>query len=290
MNNNLLDILCDPIDKSPLVLDGEKLRGQDNSYDIVRGIPVLLEGGLAKKEQEALAQGIQKNGFSWAEKHWFNLGLNKLFDNPEKESMLLCFGSGSPKEKKYLNEIGYQVVTMDINPLYQGVDVICDGHFLPFIDNCMDAVVSFEVFEHLHSPWLAIQEIGRILKPGGILIGSVAFMKEFHQSYFHISHWGMLRLFELAGFKCQKIYGGQNIFGRVISKVAPIGPAKTSERIYNFVGKYIFALRRGLWSLRHGISSNNELPRFDKIPLSFADYDSIKYSPAIIFKATKTSE
>jgi len=287
MEASLLKILCDPKDKSELFLKGERLTGSFNSYDIIGGIPVLLEVGLDKKDREILESGSQKTGFSWAEKHWFDLGLNKLFDQPENGAMLLCFGSGSPMEKKYLNEIGFQVISIDINPKYKGVDVICDGHHLPFIDNSMDAVVSFEVFEHLHSPWMAIKEISRVLKPGGIFIGSVAFMKEFHHSYFHISHWGVLRLFEFAGLTCQKIYGGQNIFGRVISKIAPLGPGRISEKIYNFIGNSIFAFRRGFWSLRKGSSSRTEQTKLDKIQFSFADYDRIIYSPTIIFKAVK---
>lgn len=287
MNNSLLKLLCDPKDKSPLLLNGNKLTGRVNSYDIIYGIPVLLEGGLEKNDREILEMDSNKAGFSWAEKHWFDLNLNKLFDRPENGAKLLCFGSGSPKEKRYLNDIGFDVISMDINPKYKGIDVICDGHYLPFIDNCMDTVISFEVFEHLHSPWLAIQEISRVLKPGGVFIGSVAFLKEFHQSYFHISHWGMLRLFNLAGLSCQQIYGGQNIFGRVISQIAPLGPRKISERIYNLIGNSIFALRRRFWSIKNGISSRKIQARFDSIPFSFSDYDKIKYSPAIIFKAFK---
>lgn len=37
-------------------------------------------------------------------------------------------------------------------------------------DATFDLVVSSDVFEHIDRPWLAAQEIGRILKPGGIAI------------------------------------------------------------------------------------------------------------------------
>jgi SAM-dependent methyltransferase len=37
-------------------------------------------------------------------------------------------------------------------------------------DDTFDLVVSSAVFEHIDRPWLAAQEIGRILKPGGIAI------------------------------------------------------------------------------------------------------------------------
>ena len=40
-------------------------------------------------------------------------------------------------------------------------------------DDCCDLAICFEVFEHLLEPQLAIQEIRRVLKPGGILLASV---------------------------------------------------------------------------------------------------------------------
>jgi SAM-dependent methyltransferase len=40
-------------------------------------------------------------------------------------------------------------------------------------DDCCDLAICFEVFEHLLEPQLAVQEIRRVLKPGGILLASV---------------------------------------------------------------------------------------------------------------------
>jgi SAM-dependent methyltransferase len=44
---------------------------------------------------------------------------------------------------------------------------------LPFDSNSFDNVLSFEVFEHLFDPAHALQEIRRVLRPRGHLIGSV---------------------------------------------------------------------------------------------------------------------
>ncbi|HEX4747269.1 MAG TPA: methyltransferase domain-containing protein [Gaiellaceae bacterium] len=44
---------------------------------------------------------------------------------------------------------------------------------LPFEDACFDVVVAGELFEHLRFPDALVAEIFRVLRPGGILVGSV---------------------------------------------------------------------------------------------------------------------
>ncbi|MBD1837183.1 class I SAM-dependent methyltransferase [Coleofasciculus sp. FACHB-501] len=69
--------------------------------------------------------------------------------------------------------------------IFKNTDIAGDAHHLPFKNNVFDAVVAFNVFEHLHSPAIAAAEIFRVLKPGGKVMIHTAFLQPLHEEPFH---------------------------------------------------------------------------------------------------------
>ncbi len=51
-----------------------------------------------------------------------------------------------------------------------GVDQVATSHDLPFDDESFDIVVSTEMLEHDPFPWVSMAEMGRVLRPGGLLL------------------------------------------------------------------------------------------------------------------------
>jgi len=92
---------------------------------------------------------------------------------------------------------------------YIGVDydgdrphLLADAHALPFQDQAFSLVISVAVLEHLTFPDIAMAEIFRVLRPGGIFVGTVAFLEPFHMdSHFHMTHLGLARVLEQSGLE-----------------------------------------------------------------------------------------
>lgn len=85
-----------------------------------------------------------------------------------------------------------------------GIDVeaVSDAHALGFKDDCFDLVLAISVWEHLAKPWIAAEELARVLKPGGFAMIATHQTFPLHgypHDYFRFSIEGLKSLFEGAG-------------------------------------------------------------------------------------------
>jgi predicted SAM-dependent methyltransferase len=65
-----------------------------------------------------------------------------------------------------------QYIGIDMRP-GKGVDIVANGHALPFGDESFDFVICAETLEHDSAPWLTSKEIYRVTKTGGSIIVTV---------------------------------------------------------------------------------------------------------------------
>lgn len=121
---------------------------------------------------------------------------------PGEGAVALDLGCADTIHRPILEHAGYQYVGVDFD--HERAPLLADAHCLPFADDSFDLVFTVAVFEHLRNPLRAMREVARVLKPGGELLGSVAFLEPFHaRSYFHHSALGVLELFEGSGLTAE---------------------------------------------------------------------------------------
>jgi len=86
---------------------------------------------------------------------------------------------------------------------FPGVDVVGDGHCLPYRDECVDAIYCDAVLEHLRDPYLAVSEMARVLRKGAKAFVITPFMQQYHGYPGHYQNYtltGHQELFRTHGF------------------------------------------------------------------------------------------
>jgi demethylmenaquinone methyltransferase/2-methoxy-6-polyprenyl-1,4-benzoquinol methylase len=95
-------------------------------------------------------------------------------------------GSGSGRLSCFLASAGYKTICLDYSPnalrvaynnyklaKNEGTFILADARFLPFRSNSLDVVLSTGLIEHFPDAQPVVDEMARILKPGGFLISDV---------------------------------------------------------------------------------------------------------------------
>lgn len=108
---------------------------------------------------------------------WFSVRaelLKTVFSSYVRSTdLVLDVGSADGPSAQWLRERAH-CVPIDIDPRGIGPGgVVCSLASLPFADGTFDVVAAFDVIEHIEDEKQALEEILRVLKPGGLLLASV---------------------------------------------------------------------------------------------------------------------
>lgn len=111
------------------------------------------------------------------------------------DAILLEIGSGSSNPTSdFFSELGF-LTGVDLDPAVKANDALADAHvvvgeLLPFPDGSFDACLSNWVLEHVEDPETHLQEVSRVLRPGGRYLARTP--NRFHYVSFVASatpHW-----------------------------------------------------------------------------------------------------
>ncbi len=110
--------------------------------------------------------GGGKNGAITRRDRFINEHLERL---PE-DAIVVNVGCGVVR--RFEPDCSCRYLATDLRVL-SNVDFASDAARLPIADHSVDTVLSLELLEHVPQPHAVVEELGRILKPGGTVIVSV---------------------------------------------------------------------------------------------------------------------
>lgn len=143
-----------------------------------------------------------------------------LHANPNAE--ILVIGAG---DSTFKGRITYTDVAFGKN-----VHCIADAHDLPFPAKSFDACIAVAVFEHVLDPYRCVQEVIRVLRPGGYVYAETPFLQPVHMGahdFTRFSHLGHRRLFRYFDEICSGMVGGP---GTSLSQLLRYAIAALSDR------------------------------------------------------------
>jgi SAM-dependent methyltransferase len=164
-------------------------------------------------------------------------------DNPfQKNRIAVDIGSDKSPYYELLQGFGYQIKTLDITTDF-GADFAGTAEESNLTENSVDLVICTQVLEHTRSPWKAMHEFKRILKPGGYVLFSVPHVWFYHPhptDYWRMTQEGVVAICEDANFEVIQLraqggsivglfqvinfilYGGIRKFGAIIYAILNI--------------------------------------------------------------------
>jgi SAM-dependent methyltransferase len=161
------------IDSDASVVDVSALLKTDAASQISR-----KTGGLLGRLVNRLT--VRRN--KTAERFVHHLAADLAAETSNRRPRLLIVGGGAVGngiESLYADP-NLDLVAFDIYKSEQ-CQFIADGHQIPLLDGTVDGVLIQAVLEHVLNPQRVVDEIHRVLRPGGLVYADTPFMQQVHE-------------------------------------------------------------------------------------------------------------
>jgi SAM-dependent methyltransferase len=96
---------------------------------------------------------------------------------------------------------------------------VFDGVRIPAEDDSFDAVYCKQVLEHVRAPGPLLEEVARVLRPGGEFAGSTSQLEPFHSlSTWNYTPYGLMLLLERAGLELVEVRPGIDSLALIVNR------------------------------------------------------------------------
>jgi SAM-dependent methyltransferase len=212
---DVLDILVDPEDHSPLVVStaGDALVSETGRrYELVQGQPVLLPprgvtmGGWAfppidvvdadrpkpTRRLRPLARRLKALFAPISSRDRAGEALRRELaraTDAVKPRVLVVGGATVGQGAGWLvGDASWTTIAFDIYPT-GGTSFVADAHRIPLADRSVDVVWVQAVLEHVYRPDVVVAEIRRVLKPAGLVYAETPFLQPVHEGAFDFTRF-----------------------------------------------------------------------------------------------------
>lgn len=143
--------------------------------------------------------------------------IDQLLKQVGNDAKILDLGCGNGGNKKHLKSIGFTNIT-SVDFESQGAEYLVDVHRLPFASDSFDMILTTATLEHFYNPFIAFNEMSRVLKPQGRLIATGSFWESWHgDSCFHFTPGGLEQLCISSELKLIDIWSGWGFIPSILS-------------------------------------------------------------------------
>jgi SAM-dependent methyltransferase len=189
----------------------------------IQGIPILVDFGSSILEEDVVRRTDARSTIRRRRRGQFlshfqlhnavaQRNIEILLSHLPSNPLILIIGGGSIGQgmAPLYEGDSSRVVAFDIYAT-TNVQLVADGHDIPFENETFDAVVIQAVLEHVLDPAEIVGEIWRVLKPVGLVYAETPFLQAVHEGPYDFlrftesGHRWLFRNFELI---CSGVIGG----------------------------------------------------------------------------------
>ena len=140
---------------------------------------------------------------------WLDREITAFARQLPEGARVLDAGAGKQPYRSRFAHCRYESADFEkVDKAYAKSTYVCDLARIPVPDNSFDAVIFSQVMEHLPEPLAVLQELHRILKPGGRLFYTGPLWYEEHEQpydFYRYTQFALRHLFDKAAYEVEDL-------------------------------------------------------------------------------------